>query len=82
MAGSEFSLPGPEHDLELDYYDYNVTNAGGVPGSLLGMDPAYLLWIPPFTPGDWVRKFYDSNTLEMSERGERGIERIKGWKYN
>lgn len=44
--GSEFSLANPE-DLELDYYDYNVTNAGAAPGSFLGMDPAYLVWIPP-----------------------------------
>lgn len=44
--GSEFSLANPE-DLELDYYDYNVTNAGAAPGSYLGMDPAYLVWIPP-----------------------------------
>ncbi|KAL9912074.1 thrombospondin-1 like protein golden goal isoform 2-T9 [Glossina fuscipes fuscipes] len=45
--GSEFSLGNPE-DFELDYYDYNVTNAGSVPGSYLGMDPAYLIWVPPF----------------------------------
>lgn len=45
--GSEFSLAGPEADLELDYYDYNVVNAGAVPGSYLGMDPQYLVWIPP-----------------------------------
>lgn len=31
----------------MDYYDYNVGNAGAVPGSYLGMDPAYLVWIPP-----------------------------------
>lgn len=45
--GSEFSLSNPDFDLELDYYDYNVTNAGAAPGSYLGMDPAYLVWIPP-----------------------------------
>lgn len=44
--GSEFSLANPE-ELEMDYYDYNVTNAGAAPGSYLGMDPAYLVWIPP-----------------------------------
>lgn len=44
--GSEFSL-STDFDLELDYYDYNVTNAGAAPGSYLGMDPAYLVWIPP-----------------------------------
>lgn len=40
--GSEFSLANPE-DFELDYYDYNVMNAGAAPGSYLGMDPAYLV---------------------------------------
>ncbi|KAH8293436.1 hypothetical protein KR054_000500 [Drosophila jambulina] len=45
--GSEFSL-GNQEELELDYYDYNVINAGSAPGSYLGMDPAYLVWIPPF----------------------------------
>lgn len=43
--GSEFSL-APE-DMEMDYYDYNVINASAAPGSFLGMDPAYLVWIPP-----------------------------------
>ncbi|XP_017122062.1 uncharacterized protein LOC108142603 [Drosophila elegans] len=45
--GSEFSL-GNQEELEMDYYDYNVINAGSAPGSYLGMDPAYLVWIPPF----------------------------------
>ncbi|EDW44184.1 GM22234 [Drosophila sechellia] len=45
--GSEFSL-GNQEELEMDYYDYNVINAGSAPGSYLGMDPAYLIWIPPF----------------------------------
>lgn len=31
----------------MDYYDYNVGNASAVPGSYLGMDPQYLVWIPP-----------------------------------
>ncbi|XP_063242535.1 uncharacterized protein LOC134542316 [Bacillus rossius redtenbacheri] len=53
LAGSEFSLAGHDTDFELDYYDYNVSNAGDVPGSYLGMDPAYLVWIPPFAPGFW-----------------------------
>ncbi|KAJ8665365.1 hypothetical protein QAD02_007027 [Eretmocerus hayati] len=48
-AGSEFSLAKDE-DLELDYYDYNVVNAAAAPGSYLGMDPAFLVWIPPFDP--------------------------------
>lgn len=46
-AGSEFSIVAPDSDLEMDYYDYNVVNAGAAPGSYLGMDPAFLVWIPP-----------------------------------
>ncbi|XP_076298910.1 thrombospondin-1 like protein golden goal isoform X3 [Lasioglossum baleicum] len=45
--GSEFSLANPDSEMELDYYDYNVANTSGVPGSYLGMDPAFLVWIPP-----------------------------------
>ncbi|XP_068082960.1 uncharacterized protein gogo [Anabrus simplex] len=81
LAGSEFSLPGPEHDLELDYYDYNVTNAGTVPGSYLGMDPAYLLWIPPFAPGCWEEESEQALALadlhsqqDLVDRDQNGIE--------
>lgn len=48
--GSEFSL-APE-DMEMDYYDYQIINAGAAPGSYLGMDPAYLVWIPPLEDGN------------------------------
>ncbi|XP_055600962.1 uncharacterized protein LOC129749882 [Uranotaenia lowii] len=51
LAGSDFSLGHPE-DMEMDYYDYNVINAGAAPGSYLGMDPAYLVWIPPLNEDD------------------------------
>lgn len=54
--GSEFSLANPDLDLELDYYDYNVVNAGAAPGSYLGMDPAFLVWIPPFTEDEAERE--------------------------
>lgn len=46
---------GDMSDLEMDYYDYNVHNTNSVPGSYIGMDPAYCLWIPPLldqSPGD------------------------------
>ncbi|XP_076253063.1 thrombospondin-1 like protein golden goal isoform X3 [Rhynchophorus ferrugineus] len=46
-GGSEFSIAVPDNDLEIDYYDYNVANTEAVPGSYLGMDPAFLVWIPP-----------------------------------
>lgn len=67
--GSEFSLANQE-DLELDYYDYNVTNAGAAPGSYLGMDPAYLVWIPPMEVGidyDGSGSDEGSNTDEHKE---------------
>ncbi|KAG5867028.1 hypothetical protein JTB14_029712 [Gonioctena quinquepunctata] len=44
-GGSEFSIAN--QDMDMDYYDYNVVNAGAAPGSYLGMDPAFLVWIPP-----------------------------------
>lgn len=64
---SELSLAAGDTDLELDYYDYNVSNAGGVPGSFLGMDPQYLVWIPPFAPGRWEA---DGELLEMAARSQ------------
>lgn len=63
-GGSDFSL-GPDTEMELDYYDYNVHNACAAPGSLLGMDPAYLLWIPPFTPGS-AGSWEEVSYLEVS----------------
>ncbi|XP_049782821.1 uncharacterized protein LOC126184472, partial [Schistocerca cancellata] len=85
LAGSEFSLSGPDHDLELDYYDYNVTNAGGIPGSLLGMDPAYLLWIPPFAPGCWEEEGDNllsySNQPELQSQHELHVFPLKGEYY-
>lgn len=50
--GSELSLSNADLEMEMDYYDYNVINAGAIPGSYLGMDPAFLVWIPPLTNGD------------------------------
>jgi len=69
LAGgcSELSLAAGDTDLELDYYDYNVSNAGAVPGSFLGMDPQYLIWIPPFAPGRWEE---DGEVLEMAARSQ------------
>lgn len=50
--GSELSLSNADLEMEMDYYDYNVINAGAIPGSYLGMDPAFLVWIPPLMNGD------------------------------
>lgn len=38
-AGSDISLAPQDMDLEMDYYDYNVVNAGAAPGSYLGTWP-------------------------------------------
>uniref|UniRef100_A0A336L527 CSON003189 protein n=1 Tax=Culicoides sonorensis TaxID=179676 RepID=A0A336L527_CULSO len=59
-TGSEFSLSNPE-ELEMDYYDYNVINSAAAPGSYLGMDPAFLVWIPPIDEGDVI------NEMERNE---------------
>lgn len=64
--GSEFSL-GNQEELELDYYDYNVINAGAAPGSYLGMDPAYLVWIPPFDDVADTNDRDDDKTPEPQE---------------
>lgn len=64
--GSEFSLANPE-DMEIDYYDYNVINASAAPGSYLGMDPAYLVWIPPLDNGTMTideQEFDESDTSD------------------
>ncbi|KAH8259201.1 hypothetical protein KR026_000721 [Drosophila bipectinata] len=83
--GSEFSL-GNQEELEMDYYDYNVINAGSAPGSYLGMDPAYLVWIPPFE--EVAEREEDDKTPEPEpepdpERDERQplYEEIKLPKY-
>lgn len=55
-SSTDSSIHGHDvSDLEMDYYDYNVQNTNSVPGSYIGMDPAYCLWIPPLSdqsPGD------------------------------
>ncbi|GAB0092724.1 hypothetical protein DMENIID0001_077550 [Sergentomyia squamirostris] len=71
--GSEFSLANPE-DLELDYYDYNVINAGAAPGSYLGMDPAYLVWIPPLDQGNIIRELAEKE--QIAERDVPDYEEI------
>lgn len=64
--GSEFSLANAE-DFELDYYDYNVINAGAAPGSYLGMDPAYLVWIPPIDDGNIIEEMEDETEPHYEE---------------
>lgn len=79
--GSEFSL-GNQEDFELDYYDYNVTNAGAAPGSYLGMDPAYLIWIPPFDDiPDSPDRDDDKTPEPMPDENQPLYEEIKMPKY-
>lgn len=36
-TGSDFSISvQTDNEMEIDYYDYNVVNAGAAPGSYLG----------------------------------------------
>uniref|UniRef100_A0A182P973 CUB domain-containing protein n=1 Tax=Anopheles epiroticus TaxID=199890 RepID=A0A182P973_9DIPT len=79
LAGSDYSLGAPsEQDMELDYYDYNVINAGAAPGSYLGMDPAFLVWIPPLddgSDGENGTKHSDGDDDELMELANRATER-------
>ncbi|XP_049872910.1 uncharacterized protein LOC126371640 [Pectinophora gossypiella] len=55
LLRSDLSLTS-HPEMEIDYYDYEVNNAGSVPGSYLGMDPAFLVWIPPLEEGDILKE--------------------------
>lgn len=72
--GSEFSLANPE-DLEMDYYDYNVINSAAAPGSYLGMDPAYLIWIPPIDGDQDSRQYFDGEE-DYSDPNDSHYEEI------
>lgn len=68
--------------MELDYYDYNVTNAGAAPGSYLGMDPAYLVWIPPLEDLNEFedirpKQYIDPGSNQESPEEEISIPRIR-----
>lgn len=74
LAGSEYSLTGNDTDLEMDYYDYNVSNNTAVPGSFLGMDPAFCVWIPPFAPGRWDDDDEDDQLIGFSDAEETELK--------
>ncbi|XP_052755602.1 uncharacterized protein LOC113511408 isoform X1 [Galleria mellonella] len=59
LLKSDLSLTS-HPEMEIDYYDYEVNNAGSVPGSYLGMDPAFLVWIPPLEEGDIIKEIDES----------------------
>lgn len=37
-----------------------LSSTGSVPGSYLGMDPAFLVWIPPLEEGDILKEIDDT----------------------
>lgn len=43
-VASRADLEDTDQDFEMDYYDYDVMNAGNIPGSYLGLEPAFVLW--------------------------------------
>ncbi|CAK1555083.1 unnamed protein product [Leptosia nina] len=65
LLRSDLSLTS-HPEMEIDYYDYEVNNAGSVPGSYLGMDPAFLVWIPPLDEGDIIKEM-DENKAPIYE---------------
>uniref|UniRef100_A0A8D9AMH0 SCO-spondin n=1 Tax=Cacopsylla melanoneura TaxID=428564 RepID=A0A8D9AMH0_9HEMI len=81
LVGSDLSLTGLDTDLEMDYYDYNVHNTSDVPGSFIGMDPAFCVWIPPFAPKVWDQeaghKQHDSgNVTPVNEEDNKRLSLI------
>ena len=63
---SDMSVNGTDTEMEYDYYDYDMDNASAVPGSLFGMDPLLLAWVPPFFTGpDGITPTHDAIPLEM-----------------
>ncbi|CAG4935189.1 unnamed protein product [Parnassius apollo] len=66
LLKSDLSLTS-HPEMEIDYYDYEVNNAGSVPGSYLGMDPAFLVWIPPIEDGDIIKEIDENKSLKYEE---------------
>lgn len=66
--GSQYSISTQE-EMEMDYYDYNVVNASAAPGSYLGMDPAFLVWIPPIDEVNGIISDLESDEIMPDHRG-------------
>ena len=68
-SASEVSMAGTEVDLEYDYYDYDMDNACAVPGSLFGLDPTLMPWLPPFLSisGDSIDETPNDDQLSIKE---------------
>ncbi|KPI95951.1 hypothetical protein RR46_11664 [Papilio xuthus] len=66
LLKSDLSLTS-HPEMEIDYYDYEVNNAGSVPGSYLGMDPAFLVWIPPIEDGDIIKEIDENKPIKYEE---------------
>ncbi|CAD0201626.1 unnamed protein product [Chrysodeixis includens] len=72
LLKSDLSLTS-HPEMEIDYYDYEVNNAGSVPGSYLGMDPAFLVWIPPLEEGDILKELDENNAPIYEEVLPKGL---------
>lgn len=76
--GSEFSL-NPE-DMEMDYYDYNVTNASAAPGSYFSI--SHLMWIPSLLQEDFddeenrINEDDDEDVQEEEDEARIGATRL------
>lgn len=46
--------------IQLCLRTENHVILGSVPGSYLGMDPAFLVWIPPLDEGDIIKEIDDN----------------------
>lgn len=70
--GSDFSLTNPE-DMEMDYYDYNVTNASAAPGSYFSI--SHLMWIPSL-----LREDFEDEENRIEENVDEDEENEEGEK--
>lgn len=60
------SVTGTDTEMEYDYYDYDMDNASAVPGSLFGLDPLLLAWMPSlFTGADGLSPTADRIPMDM-----------------
>ena len=68
-SASELSTAGA--DLEFDYYDYDMENASAVPGSLFGLDPTLMPWLPSILNineiEDEETEIYSKHSLSVSQ---------------
>ncbi|KOB65237.1 Uncharacterized protein OBRU01_23026 [Operophtera brumata] len=86
LLRSDLSLTS-HPEMEIDYYDYEVNNAGSVPGSYLGMDPAFLEILPkellpdPGSNTESPEEAHPASTLKRNDnRFNHSNESIKSFR--